>query len=73
MRSLGVVLKPIFGGWIVELTDGREVARFIGPAAQRRALRYLASNGIVSDADRADEGLIRQGCATAGLKSRVPR
>ncbi len=72
MRSLGVVLKPIFGGWIIELTDGREVARFIGPAARRRALRYLASHDIVSDLERADEGLIRQGYATADLKSRVP-
>jgi hypothetical protein len=73
MRSLGVELKPIFGGWIIELTDGREVARFIGPAAKRRALRSLASHDIVSDADRADEGLIREGYATAGLKNRVPR
>jgi uncharacterized membrane protein YbhN (UPF0104 family) len=30
-------------GWAVYLTDGRELARFNGPAAKRRALRYLAS------------------------------
>jgi len=31
------------GGWVVELTDGREGARFTGSAAKRRALRYLAA------------------------------
>jgi hypothetical protein len=34
---------PVSTGWGVYLTDGREVARFNGPAAKRRALRYLAS------------------------------
>ena len=53
MSSLGVMLKPILGGWLIELTDGREVARFTGPAAKRRALRYLASHNVVTDADRA--------------------
>jgi hypothetical protein len=53
MSSLGVTLEPIPGGWIIKLTDGREVARFIGPAANRRALRYLASHDIVREADRA--------------------
>jgi hypothetical protein len=43
MISLGPMLKPIAGGWVIELTDGREVARFTGPAAKRRALRYLAA------------------------------
>ena len=51
--SLGVILKPIVGGWVIELTDGREVARFTGLAAKRRALRYLASHNIVMEADRA--------------------
>jgi hypothetical protein len=53
MRSLGVLLKPIPGGWIIELTDGREVARFRGLAAKHRALRYLASHDIATRADRA--------------------
>jgi hypothetical protein len=44
------MLKPIRGGWIIELTDGREVARFTGPAAKRRALRYLASHNILGKA-----------------------
>jgi hypothetical protein len=43
MVSLGVMLKPIAGGWVIVLTDGREVARFTGLAAKRRALRYLAA------------------------------
>jgi hypothetical protein len=54
MSSLAVMLKPIPWGWIIELTDGREVARFMGLAAKRRALRYLAShNNIVREANRA--------------------
>jgi hypothetical protein len=28
-------------GWAVALTDGRQIARFAGPGAKRRALRYL--------------------------------
>jgi hypothetical protein len=37
------MLKPIAGGWVIALSDGREVARFTGPAAKRRAMRYLAA------------------------------
>jgi hypothetical protein len=40
-RSLAIVLRPIFGGWVVCLTNGRELARFRGPWARIRALRYL--------------------------------
>lgn len=36
-----IILKPILGGWAVCLSDGRELARFRGPAARCRALRYL--------------------------------
>lgn len=44
--TVSIMLKPIFGGWVVCLTDGRELARFRGPGARMRALRYLhASNG----------------------------
>ena len=53
MISLGVMLKPIMGGWVIELTDGREIARFTGPAAKRRALRYLASHNVVMEAGGA--------------------
>ena len=47
------MLKPIPGGWIIEFTDGREVAQFTGLGAKRRALRYLASHNIVREAARA--------------------
>jgi len=53
MSALAVMLKPLRGGWAIELTDGREVARFTGLAANIRALRYLASHNIVREADRA--------------------
>jgi hypothetical protein len=36
-----VTVKPIFGGWMVCLTDGRVLARFRGPAARLRASHYL--------------------------------
>jgi len=42
MNALAVVLKPVDHGWAVALTDGREIVRFTGPAAKRRALRHLA-------------------------------
>jgi len=35
------MLKPIRYGWSVQLSDGRELARFLGPAAKWRAMRYL--------------------------------
>jgi hypothetical protein len=40
-RPLAIMLRPIFGGWVVCLTNGRELARFRGPWARIRALRYL--------------------------------
>jgi hypothetical protein len=43
MTTLALIIRPTHHGWAVYLTDGREVARFNGPAAKRRALRYLAS------------------------------
>jgi len=39
--ALAIILKPIAWGWAVCLTDGRELARFRGPGAQRRARNYL--------------------------------
>jgi hypothetical protein len=38
---LAIILKPIIAGWAVCLTDGRELVRFRGPGARRRALRFL--------------------------------
>jgi hypothetical protein len=46
MTSLAVMLEQIDHGWAITLTDGRELARFTGPAAKRRALRYLAIHGL---------------------------
>jgi hypothetical protein len=48
MSALGVILKPIPGGWIIELTDGREVARFTGPV--RSAARCATSPATTSAA-----------------------
>jgi hypothetical protein len=42
VNALAVVLKPISCGWVVALTDGREIARFLGPGARRRALRFVS-------------------------------
>jgi hypothetical protein len=39
--AYSIILKPILGGWAVCLSDGRELARFHGPGARWRALRYL--------------------------------
>lgn len=35
--------RPVNHGWAVALTDGRKVARFTGPTAKHRALRYVAN------------------------------
>jgi hypothetical protein len=36
-----MMLRPIRYGWSVQLSDGRELARFLGPTAKWRAMRYL--------------------------------
>jgi hypothetical protein len=41
-KALSMILRPIRHGWSVQLTDGRELARFRGPGSKGRALRYLA-------------------------------
>lgn len=41
MTALRMMLRPIRYGWSVQLSDGRELARFLGPAAKWRAMRYL--------------------------------
>lgn len=52
MNALAVMLKPITFGWAVTLTNGRELARFMGLGARRRALSYIASRDLVWDAGR---------------------
>jgi hypothetical protein len=41
MTALRMIIRPIRYGWTVQLTDGRELARFLGPGARWRAMRYL--------------------------------
>ncbi len=41
MNALSMMLRPVRHGWAVELSDGRELARFRGPGSRWRALRYL--------------------------------
>ena len=43
MYVLTLMLTRIHYGWAVALTDGRELVRFHGLGAKRRALRYLAT------------------------------
>jgi hypothetical protein len=56
MNALRMMIRPIRHGWSVQLTDGRELARFLGPWAKWRAVRYLR---------RAAEGLGKTGPAGA--------
>lgn len=46
--TYSIVLKPILGGWAVCLSDGRELARFRGPGAKCRAVRYLRARLVPS-------------------------
>jgi hypothetical protein len=39
--SVAIILSPVPFGWALMLTDGRELARFRGPGARLRALRYV--------------------------------
>jgi hypothetical protein len=43
MYALRLMLKRIPQGWAVALSDGRELVRFRGLFAKRRALHYLAT------------------------------
>ena len=46
MNSAAVILRQFDHGWVVALTDGRELARFTGPGARWRAIRYIAGRGF---------------------------
>jgi hypothetical protein len=50
MNPLGVMLKPIDHGWAVTLSNGRELVRFTGLGAKRRALRYLFTHDLGREA-----------------------
>ena len=45
MNAVALMIRPVNHGWAVVLTDGRELARFTGLGARRRALRYLLRRG----------------------------
>ena len=49
MDALTLMLKRINHGWAVVLSDGRELARFHGLCAKRRARRYLATPDLVRE------------------------
>ena len=50
MNPVALILKPIHHGWAVVLTDGRELVRFTGLGAKRKALRYLVGYGVAGTA-----------------------
>jgi hypothetical protein len=41
MPALALMLGPTPDGWAVYLTNGREVRRFRGPWARRKAPRFI--------------------------------
>ncbi len=49
MHALTLMLKRVNNGWAVVRGDGRELSRFRGLCAERRALRYLATPGLVRE------------------------
>jgi hypothetical protein len=51
MRALALMIGPIAHGWAVYLTDGREVARYRGIGAKRRALRHVAHASVAETVD----------------------
>lgn len=48
MNAIALMLKPIRRGWAVTRSDGRELIRFTGLGAKRRALRYLERLGTAT-------------------------
>ena len=42
MKSQALILRRTPHGWAIDLTGGSELARFRGPGAHARALRYIA-------------------------------
>jgi len=49
MTSQALVLRPTRHGWASYLTGGQLIARFRGPGARARALRYLTRIARLSD------------------------
>ena len=53
MNALALILRPIERGWAVTLTNGRELARFTGFGAKRRAMRYLENLSVGTEPGHA--------------------
>jgi hypothetical protein len=53
MNPLALMLTPVPLGWAVTLTDGRELARFLGPGARRRALGFIEGPDVPTAVARA--------------------
>jgi hypothetical protein len=51
MRALALLIGRTTDGWAVYLTDGREVARYHGIGAKRRALRHIARASVAEIVD----------------------
>jgi hypothetical protein len=60
MRALWMMMRPIRHGWAVQLSDGRELARFRGPGARWRAARYLrrAAEALKTPGARPSEAAV---------------
>jgi hypothetical protein len=52
MTPVALALRPVRGGWAIQLTNGREIARFTGLGARHRAVRYLTRHEIASGISR---------------------
>ena len=68
-NAAAIILRPTRHGWAVCLTDGRQLARFRGPGAETRALRYLARITRIRERRRvpASAGVLDR------LLARIPR
>jgi hypothetical protein len=50
VTGLARILQPVDNGWAIRLPDGRELARFSGANAKRRALRYVVTHDLAKEA-----------------------
>jgi hypothetical protein len=50
MTTFALMLKPIRRGWAVSLTNGEEIARFVGPGARWRAEHYIVRVSVAGSA-----------------------
>lgn len=48
MNSQGLIIRSTWCGWAIYLTDGQQLARFCGPGAHSRAMRYVHQISTIS-------------------------